>query len=497
WSPDSRTLAFFAEGAIRKLDVQTGTIQTVCECATSPRGGSWHENGGILFAPNPNAGLSSIAASGGTAQIVTKVDPAIPDASHRYPQWLPDGRHFIFTLWSNSAVALKSHGGIYLASIDGKTPPRKLLNDASSATFVEPGWVLVRRNEAMVAVSFDPKSFTIGSEVVPVDANAMFESNIGALIASASKRGDIAWNVGSGTPPTKLVWLGRDGSEISELDPEGNWGELAISPDGQRVALTRVEGSSATQIWIRELARNTLTPLTRTVNDSYSAVWSPDGDRIAFVNRDSGNEEIFVQSVASTVPAQRIHSNPDHDYSITDWSKDGNLIFLDASAKTREASREVWVWDFSKKKARQVLADAFSQSGAKLSPDGRWLAYWSAETGTREIFIRPWPALDRKWMVSSGGGLAAHWSRDGRELTIVSPAESGFTVSAVSLEPDASSPNPSVPRKLAGFDSRVSELVPTADHQHYLAIRTIEADEPSGIRAILGWSRALGQRETK
>jgi serine/threonine protein kinase/Tol biopolymer transport system component len=493
WSPDSRSIAFFAGGAIRRLDVASGSVRTVCECAPSPRGGSWSVRGEILFTPDPNAGIMKVGIDGGAVEAVTKVDPSIPDASHRFPQWLPDGKHFLYTLWTNSASAMKTSGGVYVASVDGKTAPRKILDDASSATFVPTGWLLVFRNGAMVAVPFDPATFETGSEALPVDASAMFEPNIGYLVASASARGDLAWNVGRGNPPSKLVSLGRDGSQISEFEPESNWMEIAQSPDGARLAVTRVEGSNATQVWIRELQRSSLSPLTRTVNDSYSAVWAPDGDRIAYFNRDSGTDEIFVRSVSSTGAPEKLFGNPDADCILASWSSDGRYLFFDARLKKDQSQTQVWTYDFAEKKGAPILADNFAQRDATLSSDGRWLAYASNETGIWETFVRPWPALDRKWMVSSGGGRSPHWSRDGGELLFQSTTEKGIVVSAVTFRPDASGPNPSLPVKVAELGADIVELEPSADHQRFLAVRIVESDQPPGVRAILGWSAGRGR----
>ncbi|MGK2858295.1 MAG: protein kinase domain-containing protein [Thermoanaerobaculia bacterium] len=494
WSPDSRSIVFFGNGSLRRLDLSSGAIQVVCECAPWARGASWSETGGFLFAPNPNSSIHRFASLGGAETEVTKLDSKLVDGSHRFPQWLPDGRHFLFTVWSNNAESLRKDGGVYVGSIDPREPVRKVLSDPSASVYVDPGYILVYRGNALTAVPFDLDTLTAASEGVPIDSKVMFAANMGGLFASASQRGDIAYAIGDAEPPVELVWTDRAVGNGTPLGMSGPYSEPAISPDGRRFVIGKTEGMSTTQLWLGEFGRAALTPLTHAVNDTMNPVWSPDGGRVAFVNLDSGNEDIFVQSVAGTTPRELVVSGEMHDTDLTGWSHDGRYLFFSATPKTGGVKRQVWLYDFQEKKERALLADAFEQTGATLSPDGRWIAYTSTETGSSEIFMRPFPALDRKWLVSEHGGEGAHWSADSRELVYVSRGADGARLMSVTIDPGGASPEPSAPRLLRALDARVDAITPTADHSRFLEIRRIDDAEPSGVRVILDWRSTRDKR---
>jgi Tol biopolymer transport system component len=431
---------------------------------------------------------------GGADVEVTKLDPKLVDGSHRFPQWLPDGKHFLFTVWSNNAASLRKEGGIYVGSTDPREPMRRVLPDPSACVYVDPGYLLLYRGNALTAVPFDVETLTAGSEGVPVDSKAMFVANTGCLFASASGRGDIAYAIGVADPPVELVWTDRTGSSGEPTGISGPLSEPVISPDGKRFAVGKTDGMNATQIWLGEFGRESLTPLSHGVNDTVNQVWSPDGSRVAFVNLDTGNEDIFVQSVTGTTPRELVVSGETHDTNLSDWSRDGRYLLFSATPKTGGVKPQVWLYDFQEKKARALLTDTFAQEGAKLSPDGRWLAYTSTETGTREIFLRPFPALDRKWLVSARGGESAHWSVDSRELVYVSRGTGGARMMSVTINPGGASPDPSTPKELFTFDSRVDAITPSADHSRFLETRRIDDAVQNGVRVILDWRSTVGRQ---
>ena len=494
WSPDSRSLGYFTAGALRRIDVESDATQVISEKASWGRGGSWHANGTILFSPNPNSPIMRIVATGGEATPVTELDTKLADASHRFPQWLPDGKHFLYTLWSNNADVLKNYGGIYVGSTEKGFKAKRLLPDASAVVFAPPGHVLLHRRGRLLAFPFDVKSLTVGEDAVAIDTDVTFAPSSGTLAASASARGDVAYAIGTGEPDNELLWMDRSGQATLALNQSGQFGDLTVAPDGQRFASARSEGMTGQQVWIGDATRATLVPLTHGSNDCYAPVWSPDGLKVAFNSRETGNEDVYVQEVSGTRPWEMVHDAKDHDTTVTDWSADGRYLLFDAHPRSNDSKIEVWLHDVSAKSSHVILSDPFSQSGATLSRDGRWLAYTSLEGGSPQVFIRPFPALDRKWLVSGKNADEAHWRSDGRELLFISRDEAGAHLQSVSLQGSADAPNPGTPKELFLIDPRIDSLAPNADHSRFLAARALKASGKNAIRVILDWEQGASRK---
>jgi len=486
WSPDSRSVGYFVSGALRRVDVESEATQTITEDSSWGRGASWHANGKILFVPNPNSPIMCVDAAGGKPVAVTKLDTALADASHRFPQWLPDGKHFLYTLWSNNADALKTHGGIYVGSTDPGFESRRLLNEPSASVFVPPDRLLIHRRGRLLSLPFDAASLKVSEDAAAIDSEVSFALSSGTLAASASAHGDLAYAVGTGEPDTELLWMDRGAQTKLALNQSGQFsGGLAVAPDGVRFAVARSEGMTGQQIWIGDAERATLMPLTHTSNDSYSPVWSPDGTKVAYSSRETGNEDIYVQDASGTKPAEMIHDAREHDTILSDWSRDGRYIFFDAHPRDSTARSEVWLLEVATKKARALLSDSFTQSGAKLSPDGRWLAYTSEEGGTAQVVVRPFPALDRKWPIPGRNASDLHWSADGRELLAIMRDENGAQVVSVPMSSGADGPSPGAPRDLFVLDPRIGDWAPNAAHTRFLATRDVKAGGRNAIRVVL------------
>ena len=486
WSPDSRSVGYFVSGALRRIDVESEATQTITEDSDWGRGGSWNANGKVLFVPNPNSPIMCVDAAGGKPVAITKLDPSLADVSHRFPQWLPDGEHFLYTLWSNNADVLKTHGGLYVGSTDPGFESRKLLSDPSASVFVSPDHILIHRRGRLLSLPFDVAALKVGEDAVAIDSDVTFAPSSGTVAASASAHGDLAYAVGTGEPDTELLWMDRTGQMKLALNQSGQFfGGLAVAPDGVRFAVARSEGMTGQQIWIGDADRATIMPLTHTSNDSYAPVWSPDGSKVAFSSRETGNEDIYAQDASGTKPSEMIHDARDHDTDLSDWSRDGRYIFFDAHPRASDARSEIWLLEIATKKARALLADPFAQSGAKLSPDGRWLAYVSDEGGSSQIVLRPFPGLDRKWLVPGKNAESPHWSADGRELLAVMRDENGAHVVSVPMAPGSDGPNPGAPHELLLLDPRIGTWAPNAAHTRFLVTRDIKASGRNAIRVVL------------
>jgi dipeptidyl aminopeptidase/acylaminoacyl peptidase len=461
----------------------------VCACAPWGRGGSWAEDGTILFAPNANSPILSVPASGGDPVPVTTLDPSIPDVSHRFPVVLPDGDHFLFTLWSNSPEALAKHGGIYVGSRKGGSP-RRLLADPTQAVLA-PGALLLRRGEHLVAVPFDADALTVEPEATTVSPAVRYSPSVGDLYVSASTAGDFLFARGEGamTMALDLVWLDRKGSATPAAERPLQASDLRLSPDGTRfVAVVVPKQTGSDDLWLGEFARGTVVRLTSGVNDSFAPRWSPDGRFIAFSNRDTGNEDVYRVRADGTGVPEKIFEAKDLDTGVTDWGAGGRLLFFNGASKTTQRGRtQVWSLDLETREAKLLLdSPRAAVGGATLSPDARWLAYVSDESGQEEVYVRSFPALDRKWQISQQGGSAPHWRRDGRELVFLA---ANVRIFAAPVAPQRDDLRPGMPELLFSSPRALLAFAPSPDHTRFLtAVLPAGRTEPP-LRLILGWRK--------
>jgi len=412
WSPDSQSVGFFSGGKLKRVDVGNGTVQIVAD-ALSARGGAWSTGGVILFAPNPSSPLFRVSASGGEAVAATKL---VNSGSHRFPQFLPDGRHFLFYAEGSSGFL---PGAIHLGSLDSRDTNH--LTDADTAgLYMPPGWLLWVKGGTLVGRRFNPDSGKLSGDPVTV-ADPVFFDTSHARLFSASATGLVAYR--RGTPTLQLTWLDRSGRTMGTLGTPGDnngfaWSNIRISPDGRRVAVHRRVNNN-TDIWISDGSH--ADRFTFAGGDSGQPVWSPDGGQIAFKAYRKGIMHIYSkrsdltgdETVLSDVPVQA-------DGYATDWSPDGSsLLYHTANGRT---GYDIWVLPVGvDSKPRVFLQTRFDEKWGRFSPDGRWVAYMSNESGRPEIYVRAFAEAGSEWQISTNGGIFPAWRRDGKELYYVGP----------------------------------------------------------------------------
>jgi eukaryotic-like serine/threonine-protein kinase len=425
WSPDSRSLGFFADGKLKTADLNGGSPQVVCD-APQARGGSWGPGGVILMTADVQAPIVRVSASGGAPVAVTRLDPG-RHTSHRWPFILPDGKHFLY-LAINHDSAQSENDAIYFASIDG-IENHPLFRSQTNAVYAS-GFLLFARSSQLMAQKLNPVSGELSGEPQVLANGVANDLSTWHMDASASDAGLLAMGSG-GTPDWQLIWVDRTGKRISTVaDKLSNLQFARLSPDGERVALQLDTG--ANDIWVLDLARGIRTRLTFGPVSNYSPAWSPDGKWIAYSSERNGKNHLY-RKPSDGSGAEEVLLDDDQVVVPSDWSGDGKFL-LYARGPVHAAGEEIWALPLDgDRKPFQVVphgANAFAINGT-LSPDGHWLAYASNESGQAEVYVVPFRGGQGKWQVSPNGGNAPLWSKDGKTLYY---ANLGFTVFGVPVQ---------------------------------------------------------------
>jgi len=407
WSPDSRSLGFFADGKLKTIDIDTGSAQVVAD-APFGRGGAWGADGVIVFSPNTQTALSRVNANGGAPSAATHLDPA-QHTSHRWPIFLSDGKHYIY-LAIHHDTSKAANNTLYYASIDGREN-RPLFHSQSNAIYAS-GYLLFARNDQLTAQPFDPSDGTLKQEPQIVAKGVVNDAATWHMDASASDSGLLIFGSG-GTGDWQLVWSDRATKAITTVaDKLPDLQTARISPQGDRVALQIDNGTS--DIWVLDLARGVRIRLTFGPIQNEFPIWSPDGKWIVYDGDRNGHSNL-CRKPADGSGAEEILLTDEQILTPSDWSRDGKFIVYDRGPA---GDQEIWVLPLEgERKPLKLVAHANSGSGAgRLSPDGHWLAYMSNESGTLQVYVVGFDGAQGKWQISVNGGGRPSWSNDGKEL---------------------------------------------------------------------------------
>ncbi len=487
WSPDSRSLAFCAQGKLKRVNLDGGPPQTLCSVSEF-RGGTWNRAGEILFAPTVVGGLFLVPAIGGEPKPVTAPDVSRQEVAHLSPYFLPDGRHYLFQVEASNAFP-----GVFVRSLDSKDV-KQVLPDGALAIYDPAGWLLFVRNGALIVQPFDANRLELKGEPVSITS----PSEIGVVFNapfSVSNNGLLTWQ-GDGWRNYQLVWFDRDGRRgagigqpvkvIAGMHPR-------FSPDGGRVIIQQLDPQAKNyDVWTIDLARNLPTRLTSDGSFDLRPVWSPDGNRVVFRSLRNGVRGIYEKE-ANSVGGETLLLKDGGDP--TDWSHDGRFIVYGVIA---EPTRwDIWALPlFGERQPYPLLNSEFAEVQAQISPSGRWLAYVSDESGRNEVYVQSFTPEGRlggnKMRVSPNGGLHPRFRRDGRELFFVA-ADGQMMVTA--LNPNSPTFEFARPREL--FKTRLLpghynvgiEYDVTADGQRFLVGTLV--DEPPPVQILLNWSVGL------
>ena len=419
-SPDGRWLGYFASGELRKMSMTGGPPITIATLARPLRGVHWGVDDRIVFGVvDPTKGLQSIPASGGEPRALTTPAREKGELGHYYPFTMPDGKAVLFTIGSspttNDIAALDLETGRY----------KTLLRGGSAAVFVEPGYLVYARGATLQAVRFDPRRLEVSGESVPIIDQVM-NTSVGNANFSVSRNGTLVYVAGGGALvqnvfPRSLVWVDRRGIETPIKAPTRPYGVARLSPDGTRVAVDI--RSPESDIWVWDLAHETLTPLNLHPAVDLAPVWTHDSRRIIWSSsRGGGNPNLYVQSADGTGPVERLTTN-DFAQFATAVTPDGSRVILfspnAASGIGSLAAVDMFMARIDSRGQPLVplLQSPTQKLAAEVSPDGRWIAYQSDESGRHEVFVRPFPNVEAgRWQISTDGGTRPAWSRKGDEL---------------------------------------------------------------------------------
>jgi eukaryotic-like serine/threonine-protein kinase len=479
WAPDSRHVGFIAGGKLKKVDISGAPPQTICDAPTGADG-AWGKNGVILFDGSASDPIRKVPASGGIPQEAAHQEEG---TSLGWPCFLPDGRHFLYYQFGGG-----KGGAVMIGDLDSKEKPKKLLDTDSLAYYAPPGNLLYVKEGTLVAQPFKASSLKVTGEPVPLAENMGAQGN-GLADFSVSDDGVLVYRAGLSTDD-RLVWMDRSGKELSEVGGAGHYGTTSLSPEGTRLAMEMKDARSNNyDIWVRDLARGVTSRLTFDAVDSRRPLWSPDGRRIVFDANSKGGPSLREKDASGTGPAREIWSCGDAVIA-SDWSKDGRFIAVDRLSKNE--SWDIWaVPTDATSKPFPVIAGQFAELLPVFSPDGRYIAYMSNETGRFEIYVQQFPGPGGKWQVSANGGLEPHWSADGKTIYFRSPDSKIMTVPVdAGANFAAGVPQPLFSAPILPGQRR-NDFVVTKDAQKFLILAPVGKESLAPMVLILHWPSAL------
>lgn len=482
WSADSRFLAYFVGTKMMKIPVAGGPPQKICD-TTSAADGTWSEQGVILFDGSVNDPIGRVDASGGVPRVEQASGKDKRDYQVAWPQFLPDGKHYLFIIFGGAS----DDNGVWLAALDGGAP-KKIVDGLSRVEYAPPDSLLFVRESTLVAQRFDTSSGKLVGEPVPI-AEGLGVSNVGQADFSASMNGVLVFRAGQ-AEADRLSWFDLKGSRVSGDDDLGTGHNPALSPDGRWLAVDRLEGKNQ-DIWLRDLKRGVSSRFTTDPKGEYAPLFTPDGKSLLFSREAEGGWTIVERSLDS--PAERVLLPPANTQLAIAVAPDGRRLLYALRTVTEGAAHfDLLVTDLEAGGAgKPYAASTFSEFRGAFSPDGKWLAYQSNESGRAEIYVQAFPDPGRKWQVSTQGGTSPAWTRDGALLYYIAADRKLMRVDVKTTPSfDAGIPEALYPVPVAAIQAR-NLFVFSPDDQRLLAVSTAGNATATPTTVALNWSAAL------
>lgn len=419
FSPDSEWIGFQTSTSLLKIPTSGGTAQQIATTNLG-RGASWAPDGTIVYAPSSTTALWRISANGGTPTQLTTLDETRQDATHRWPQILPDGKSVLFTAHT---LAGSDFDAATIDIVDMETGARKTVHrGGSDARYLPSGHLVYASAGTLFAIPFDLDAQEVVGSAVPVVQNLGYSTTSGGSQYTVSDTGVLMYRTGSTLDPTYPgIWIDRRGEAEPVLTEHRTYAETRISPDGSKVAMMELTNDNW-DIWVYDVARGVRTRLTFPDGIEGPAVWSPDGTEVIFSSDRNGPDDLYRKRADGSGEVERLTDERPALF-VSDWSSDGRYVLTTRSGNVDEeggwrAGTDLGYLDLEEDggELHHYLVTDFAELEASFSPDGRWVVYQSNESGALEVYVRPFPPAGGKWQVSDNGGGYARWSPDGREL---------------------------------------------------------------------------------
>ena len=499
WSPDGKSIGFFADGKLKRIDASGGPAVVLCSASSGGLGGTWGRDGTILFAL-PSDPIQRVPETGGAPTPVTKLDAARHESGHRYPWFLPDGRHFLYMAANLAGAPDDPANMIRVSSIDSKIdraliPAYSNVVYAPASTGSSEGYLLFHRDGNVFAQPFDLSRLEVKGQVIPIAQHvAAYSFYWRQAIFSASENGTLALGM-STTSPSTLSWFDRNGRALGAVGEPmffvsgltGGVGRCRISPDGRQLAATVFEPSTRnSDIWLYDLVRGVQTRFTSGPTANADPVWSPDGRQIVFDSDRKHQGDVYRKATGGG--AEEVVLEGEGQRVPDDWSPDGRFLALEVREATKERRVNLSILPLSGEgKLTTFLRRSTATGEARFAPDGRWLAYTSEESGRIEIYVSAFPGPGQRWQVSSAGGTQPRWGRDGKELYYLS---TDLKLMSVEIRRSGETLEPGIPAVLFEPHPLPTFFEAAADGQRFLVMSAgVEQSPP--ITLVQNWASEL------
>jgi len=485
WSPDGRRIGFFTESKLKTI-AATGGRAEILATAPNARGASWNASNVIIFAPEFAGPVFKIPASGGTPEPVTKIDPARKESGHRFPVFLPDGVHFLYATLPGKAGKFD----IFAGSLADDS--RVLVGAMESApVYAEPGWLLFARQGVLAAQAFDPVTLKTSGDPIPLadEPSSILDPAISFTAGrstSISKNGSLAY-FSSPSLNTTATWYDMNGQSTGTLNlPPGHYETATISPDGTQAVLVRSTSPSESALWLVDLTRGSASPLSSGPGRNDTPLWSPDGKRVAFAADREGPQNIYVKTIGDASPEQLLFKNDQPFKVARAWSPD--LQWITVEQLDSATAQNIWLVPASGTGTPTLLVKGPTRdNGGPISPDGRWMAFVSDDTGRFELYAQAFPTPGPRVPISQQGAVLAWWTKDMRQILFI--GADLHTLWRADIQAGATL-HAGTPAKIASFPSSIVNMDATPNRQKFLAI----APERVGIGSVTvvqNWRTAL------
>ncbi len=485
WSPDSRFIAFYDRNeGLKKVPVNGGPGQNICPAANG-KGGAWNEDGTIVFTPNFDTPIMKVAAVGGEPVPVTDLKSDTGFGSHRHPWFLPDGRRFLYLARANTG----NENEIRLASLDGDST-HVVMNNVTQVEFMD-GYMFYVRNDVLLAHAFDPNALAFTADPIPVASNIVSIDGAARSLFSISRNDRMVFMRGKAlSQAASLSWVDPAGQTVEEIPENDSFSSAVLSDDDRFIALTVLDARATYRdIWIYEIERGFRKRFTLHETDEGDPIWTPDGRYIYYIADPDGVYKVYRKAVSGVKPAE-LAFELGNDVRIWDISPDGKDLLY--SVVGEGSLYDLWVVALDGSEEPRLLVQTAAVDGAaRFSPDGRWISYYSEETGTGQTSMAPWPGMEWTRQVSTTSGTWQYWLDDGKTL-IFQDGDGQIFSSTIDGEGEGvkiGAPVLLFHHNAMSFEGHFIDV--TGDGEKFVVIGNSETNPPGYFDVIVGWQRLL------